>query len=912
MPRTTPNGHVPVFIGRGPTARALRQVLVDYASLHLIDPFIWVDAEAFAGDTSAVSVVVPQEDGPATVDSKELDAAIVELGLEKVSLVALQVLDDGSASIEEEARTLLDALNRTLSAEVYGQFSVMVTATGATPQGPAPLLDGFSNCLLAPEDSVEPNKPIKSYTVDGSRPEFILLAASNLAGMCGLWSGITGLPLEKLQGIPNGSFRLVRSYYRLRDGMAAQDQIKERLFDTSTTPVPTPNDDTRSWAKIAHAGNPVRFQEEAAQQVFENINRVLDPGVVSTQTEQIQEVDVSVAMKDFFRAWGSSFFSLPGNFFREVSGGAREWVGDTLQTSMYGEVGSRFQVNRNEAYLQGSQIQMVPQEKREDSARQLGPSWDLYKNIVMSLLDAEKRRVRIDAHESEVEFPRAVNTGGSDYLQVAKHPADIIPGPSEDFLRKTPSLFTQQRQRTPVLPYDRTALKSFQDELRGTAQGHPEHARIDREFREWRKRHQSSVAVRVSEMIAAKGSALWNRDKELDAQLRSLQARNEEHTYSTLGVAMRWLGWVTSLSLVFFLILLGVLSSQEEIDNDFLRAFYVNFSSAETKTKVIFFTGWVLSWLFFAVIQALSEALDFKRSQSRRHHLISQLDKLLKEKERVTLALQRTAVASEQFVSVSAVLGALVERPFGTVTMSQGDSIRPGNQMPRSLSFQSITQSDVEEKYPGLVDTLSTYLYRQGWLSDYMDIGFDDLARSAGVTAVPAPRQLFEQLGGTYGTTLGAFASAAGSEEFLGRDRHSEVWADKVARGMRDKKYAKSQRETLRSLIAEGEFHNAIATAEGAVDGILHVDRDWCFYSYETEDNDSLGSRELLVQVGRNAHLEDLSIEMKEVEHTPRYSAYSSLPGADFGTIGAQQPSERRPAQHQKPSSGLHLPGEGL
>ena len=208
-----------VFLGRGLTAEGIRQTLEDFAETGLVRNLVWIDADSFHESSSEVTHLATNQDGLPELQRRPFNELVSRSRTTKLHIGVINVIDGSEGMLHaEELNPLVGIIDSVCSHHQIHRSNVMIGAVAAPLDEELPILRGYVNLMLAPEDSHSPGTATVTYRHGFSDHRFTLHCVANIASLYGLWEGSTSTPIEQLVPAKGSSFRLVRSFYRRIDG----------------------------------------------------------------------------------------------------------------------------------------------------------------------------------------------------------------------------------------------------------------------------------------------------------------------------------------------------------------------------------------------------------------------------------------------------------------------------------------------------------------------------------------------------------------------------------------------------------------------------------------------------------------------------------------------------------------------
>lgn len=900
-----------VFLGRGNLSQGIRQTLEDFTATGLIRDLVWVDADSFVNSSSEVTHLRVTPAGAPEITRKSFTSLVSHSGTKRMNFGVINVVGaPDSALTWAEIDPLTKAIGSFSVGREIHRTNLMITAVGSPLVGELPILRGYTNLLLAPEDSPGPDSSTVAYHFADLDSRFTLHCVAGIASLFGIWEGSNSAPVTQLAANNGASFRLVRAFYRRIDGQAVQARLKSRILATDTNPLPRldrPGQDLTAQ----YTQNPAAFAAEAAEELLSEFDERLVGARVEATAEKTRRTTPGAALREFLGTWVKNMVSTPQRAWRDLRAESGSFVEDTVQATVYGEEGSRTQVggsSLNDAPLNpvfgstSASRAQVNQELR--AAAELRPVWDAYKNMAMSLLDAAPRQLG----SGEARLPKTVNNGSSAKVTVARRAADVIPGPDTNFGSELPFTIRAVLDGSEVAPYDVVGVQQYEQRLTGDGQvNRRQVGQVIGDFQQWQARNSESFAYFTGRGLQRKLEQEQQRERELRDEIRRLkQTQTKDETSGMMGKIFRLLGWISFWSAAVFAGLWAVLNLRAGSAAD-LALWVRHLNDAEPATKAKFFGIWLSIWLLCWILQVVGETRDGLRFKHRRTSRASKSAAAEENLARTEDSIIRLKVGYQQFLATSQIIGTLLERPFGKIRHTQVDAAIPVNTMPASVMFAEATPDD--QTVDQLAFRFRKELFNQGWLQDYVNGGMQTAATDfASDTHNPIDvDHVFSTTGQGSNGELARFAEWITGERFRSRDRSAAKWSSITGALARDARHEGA--EVLKSLQFyrdgqqisapnrvplehnrdQGFFNSEIASESGQVGGVLQLDPAFCTHDRHPNTFDAIGVSEVLVQIGHSAEQADVAFTNPE--------AQPSRPG-----IIDQMPTEEN---HQAPASGL-------
>lgn len=916
-----------VFLGRGRIAHGIRQTLEDFSATGLVRDLVWVDADSFTSSSSEVTYLRLREDGTPQITREPFNVLVARAGKDKLHLGVINVVGFEESQLQStELAPLTGAIDSILTGRSIQRTNLIVSAVGAPLEGDLPTLKGFTNLMLAPEDSPGPESATVPFHFDQLDNRFTLHCVAGIASLFGLWEGSTNAPVSRLEPASGVTFRLVRAFYRRIDGQDVQAQLKARIFDTSSNPLPRLN---RPGHEVSaqYTEDPRAFSSGAAEELLHEFSQRIEGKTTQAMSEKTRRITSGGAIGEFFGIWAKKMVTTPARFGGRILGESTSFIDDTVQSTLYGE-GSRIRVGGS-AIEEPSGSVSGPmnaqggrrENQRVQATRELGLLWASYANVAMTLLDANPRTMSESAGQRS--YPQVVQEQGTNSVWVAQKSADVIPGPSANFGRDLPVEVKSTIEGGEIAPYDVVGAAEYESKLAHHRHGQQRViGRVIGDFKQWQKEHSGSFAYFVGRGLMEKREQLQEREQQLYNEVRELEGSrvNEEKTSLLAGVFW-WLGWVLMGSVALFAALWVGGNFRTDDNNVPLWDWVRTLNEAPLDTKVWMFSIWVALWLIFWTLQSAVETREEIRFRHRRRVIVSQLQAAWANLESTKKALIRVEVGYRQFLSASQMIGALIEQPFGRIQHGVVESTIPVNTMPDSVVFAEATPeiTAVEQ----LANMYRREIYREGWLDRYVLGGLQEAGqifeqKTNGKFQV---NDVFSTSGAGSQGQLARLAEAVAGEQFQAQDRADDVWQDITEQLRQDtnrggvdmlsslQTYRLGERQSaparlpLEEAVTVGSFNGEIATERGRVDGILELDPKYCTYDRNTNTFDAIGVSEVLVQISRSANQEDVAFR-RPVRERLSAEIFQRMPDSEDSQTPAPRMLPSPSPRHQLPGTG--------
>lgn len=166
-----------VFLGRGLTAEGIRQTLEDFAETGLVRNLVWIDADSFHESSSEVTHLATNQDGLPELQRRPFNELVSRSRTTKLHIGVINVIDGSEGMLHaEELNPLVGIIDSVCSHHQIHRSNVMIGAVAAPLDEELPILRGYVNLMLAPEDS---------HAVQG---ETVIAETMTVGHCCGAWA----------------------------------------------------------------------------------------------------------------------------------------------------------------------------------------------------------------------------------------------------------------------------------------------------------------------------------------------------------------------------------------------------------------------------------------------------------------------------------------------------------------------------------------------------------------------------------------------------------------------------------------------------------------------------------------------------------------------------------------------------
>jgi hypothetical protein len=676
-------------------------------------------------------------------------AALTHVRHRIVSICSLVPLVGGAPAARSEAES--ETVNR-LRAQLGGARVVQVRCLLAMHDDTAPeevlARDGWHNLLVAQEDARGPEEAHELLPRSAGPVGLARHAAPVLAGVLGLWTGMTAGCLDDLPVPPQRQIRLVRGFYRRVDASAAETTLRHRVLATGTMPLPRQH------------GSVAVHVPDAAEACYKMANALCNkhPEVFPRQRKPVQDVPpekvgLGKMLRWFFGFVWAALRNAPEDWFLAMKGRMSQVAAKAGQRGLLGGSESAYRVIVNGRGADGPAGWYDLREASSEAVEGLGGRslhgaadlsdlWQDFAAGALTLLDGGARALP------------PIQVGNRGDVGVLRSAAQCVPDGEGDFQVTSPQvqarMDTERVQASDVIgsglirmrlaglaadPRIRDAnavLTAFDERQRRNAATYS--VQFARVLHEGIARTVDDIGVAVRELERL---AMMSTDEEELAR----QRRSGRRTVIITVLAV--------------LALVGIWA----------------FRWAERTTTVaaLAATALVLAvWLIAALLNFAANQRALFQALTRQHALPSQRATIEDNLREAVEDLQRLCEAYGQFLVWSRVVGAVVQTPFATAPRVDDGAvvIHRGLPLNTALGHARVADAQLEE----VATELRRGLFVSGWLSGSWDAA---VARPAAQLGARGP-----ELGDA---DSAIFAQPSGPGSLL------EQWAAAV---VRDRRYA--------------------------------------------------------------------------------------------------------------------------
>ena len=737
-----------VFLAPDGPAGGVRDVLRDLSTAGLVEPFLWIREAAVIDTLDGGGRIRAVEVSGGLLTETTLMAAVTGGQHRLVRLCSIIALTGGRAYAESPAEPELATRLRAAAGRAHlVQVRCLLAAPGDTAPSRVLGRDGWHNVLVSPEDARGPDQAHELLPRTTGPVELARHAGPVVAGLLGLWTGMTASCLDERAVPPQQQVRLVRGFYRNVDAAELESRLRERTFSTATTPLPLEH-----GAAAVHVPDPAAACDTMVEALVQAHPELLPRPAAEVPRAPVERIGWRESLRWFFGFVWAALRDTPEEWFlakkRQVAGK----VATAVQTNVFGgsQAAYRVIVNRMgpggrpaEWYdLQQASAEVVARLPRrpQSAPPDLSPVWHDFAAGALTLLDGGARDSRMPA----------IRVGSR--LGVLRTAEQSVPDGAGDFTVPAGTVRTRTATET-VQASDVIGARTFRAALAplaadpGVRDGRPTLAAFDT----WQHRHAGSYAGRVGQVLAHGVGLAQDGAGHSVEQLEQLERLAADGHDETELVRQRRYGRITRVVTgVAAVALLGV-------------AVLWLLGRADGTSAAALGGAVLLVWVVAGGINFLNGQRALFQALRSQNVLPSQ-QQVIEENLRTALEdLQRLTEAYGQFLVWTRVVGAVVQDPLRTQAPAGADrtTIRRGLPLSMALGRARVDGDRLGE----VAAELRRGLFVPGWLSTSWDTAVSRAAARLG------PR------GNDLGDVEGAiFAEPAGPGSLL------HEWADVIVR----------------------------------------------------------------------------------------------------------------------------------
>lgn len=716
-------------------------MLTDLSAAGLIDPFLWLTDPV---DTALPPVLTVIDRGGTLERTVQQFIAGQSIDLINYCVVVPLIAGERVLSGHTERR-VADLFESTFGGAPTLRARALIARPGVTPPPDAQIaVDGWHNLLIAPEDGRGPGVGLGRFTLpaSGSAADIGRYAAPVIAGALGLWRGLDFVPVGEEWVPPGNVVRLVRSYYRRLETVAAEADLRRQLLShDGRMPLPS-----SQQGQIVYADNDARAAGEMADRFWRKNSRHL----VGSRTEYPapeakEEVGAWQAIKLFLSFMWAALLNAPAVWWRGVVDRFSEGVASTINRTVFGNDDSAYEVVFNGRTAKGkpagwadiarasSQLNdtlaagtgvTVPKGGRAD----LAELWQDYSQAALTLADAGPRSDQLPPAQSG--FDRAV----------LREAGNVVPGPAARFA-DIPGVVAAAIDIPGVDATDKLGIDFLKYNLQEFERTRPDQGADARttitKLDEWQQRHADGFGVLLGRKIAETFNGVYAEVLDL---LRKLQVPLEPppEMDSANKKLARWIqiGFIFSLlvtAAVVYVNRLGRLSW---------------WLATTIAVGVFLFSILLIGWKYYMTQKELLHLLHRRKATiavRTVHH--KRLLEALRD-------LERLAQAYSEYLSWSRAIGSFLSAPLGPNNQGDAALLRVSWGLPLSTGIAYAAPADAD--IAATVGRLRHDLFRTSWLSPlWEELVHRAFPPNAGTVNVDLNRSpLWSEPGAGSGSTL--------------------------------------------------------------------------------------------------------------------------------------------------------------
>jgi hypothetical protein len=740
---STPSTLTVLLAPRASTEEILA-VLADYSAAGMLSAFAWIDAAA-VGHRSVPAMLV-RDGASEPVSLQRLLTGQRYRRVRVAVLVPVQASrEDADGRVPLVAEQTVERVVRSASvgADVT-LLRLLVTGSaeaGSAHQDQAPVLEGWHNLLIAPEDAPSPD--LGSVIIDPLTDPLDLArhVAPAICGVAGMWAGIDTTPFDTVEIVPGQTLRAVRGFYRQLDTADVEDQLRAQLFSTAGR-LPLPNGGP---VHVVYIEDAALAAQKMARALWTKRRDVLRGPRLSLESPAAQAISIWAAVKMFLRFLGVALRRAPSAWMAAMLGSVSSALAATVQSTMFGRSGSAFAVvadpqvtgwqelGRSADAMSTALLGQVDGEHR--SRRDLSSLWTDFVNGALTLADGGRRGTELEP----------VNVGAG--VGVVHSCADVVPGGADRF-SAIPASLAAVIGTDSVEPVDVLAVADLRDRLERAyadqaAGVEARHAAA--ELERWREGVSKSYAWQVAAILADFMGRARVEVTTLVEQIRAASVSESiderlRRRQQAIGLILKTFGWALFVTL-------AALTGAAALG-------WSTWSFALICGGILLATYLVVASAMFVVAQR-----DMFAAMNSRKTALSQLEAMQTNLRSALEDLSRLSMAYGQLLSWCRAVGAFLRAPFGTVAPT-GD--------PRAVLIQGLprsTQVAVAAAGSDHGDTalhrIQQRLYRLGWLTR----PWEQLLAASAADARTEPANVLAMPGAGSGSALDRWSGALAAEQ---------------------------------------------------------------------------------------------------------------------------------------------------
>lgn len=825
---------VVILAPSGP-AVAVREVLTDLSAVGLIEPLVWVSAEAVEqSQVAALSVVEGRSSGTT------LQAIATGARVERVRLVVLVPVVEGATQVESRTeQKVAELLGNTMGGVPLTRIRAIITRAGDATTTPHLGRVGWHNVLLAPEQAAGPSLGHSLLQATSDRLDIGTQAATAVAGIAGLWTGVAGSPLDAESVDPGESVRLARSFFRRLQSSALETQLRRRVTATSESlPLPVEGGSTS-----VYIDDNALATSTMAKALWARHQEVLRGPRDSRARAATKAIGFWGALKMFFSFLWASIRNAPGRWVDSVLLKVKSGVAQRVHSAVFGDSPSAYAVvvgGVTASGLPASWLDLADAaEALEDVLDEAGEAREHHAMSDLSSLWKEYCAGAFTLADGGDRVPGLSPVQIGTQRAVLRTVDLVVPSPASRFTT-IPGHLAARIEIDAVDAFDVLAINNLHQRL-SHLQSEPalglEVGGALEALGNWNTAHRGSYAGRVGSVL---GEAVVRAGEEIKDLIEKLKAAGAaEDPVNTMAARQKRLSRTLRV-LGIVAILLGIAVG---------AAF--GFGLLEETLAIILGASVLVVWFIASVATFMNGQRDLFRLITARSELMANAEIMKRNLRQAVRDLRRLTDAYSQYLTWSRLLGTVLAAPLGRAPEANEDGARLNPDLPLSVRLGSAAVND--EALANAVVALRRDIFRTGWLTEPWEAliaAAHSTIGAEGYELKDDPSRIFSQPGSGDTSLLLKWVSIV-AEKGVDSKVADRLWASVQAQLDGDKKELSDallgsivelgQAETTRmpydsfmarvdspDLIgASGQFDGVVFTAESRAAAPAGVDRSW-------------------------------------------------------------------------------------
>lgn len=689
---------VVILAPRGPMGQ-VREVLRDLSAVGLIEPFVWVEpADAAVARVPAMSVT-----GGATTGTTLQDVAVANIA-DRVRLISLvPVLTGAAQTSSDDEQRIAGLLENQVGAATLARIRVSVTRIGDPSTGVLGRA-GWHNLLLAPQESAGPALGHSLLAATNDTIEIGRHTAVELAGIAGLWSQVTGSPLDGRSVDPGESVRLARSFFRRLQSDGLESELRAKVTATSES-LPLP---VEGGSAAIYVDDSALATSTMSKALWERHGDVLRGPRESRPRRTVKPIGIGKALKMFFGFLWAAIKGAPAKWFSGVVAGLSSRVAGAVHGMVFGGDPSAYAVvvrGVTASGLPASWLDLADAadaiedileesgEAREHHAiSDLSALWKDYAAGALTLADGGER----------VQSMPPVQIGTQ---RAVLRSADlVVPSAAARFIN-IPGHIAAQIEVSSVEAFDVLAVNNLHQRLvylqEDPALGLEVGGTLEA-LKVWNAQHRNSFAARVASVLGEHVMRIGEEIKSVLEKLKSAAAA--EDIPAAIAARQKRLGRVLRI-LSILLVVAGAL----------IGACF-GFGLITGTLALILAGSSLLAWFVASIVTFLRGQRDLFRLLNARQELIADAEIMKRNLRQAVRDMRRLTDAYAQFLAWSRILGTMLAAPLGAANVGIEDGARLSPDLPIGVRLGSASVPDAA--LADAVVALRREIFRVGWLGE--------------------------------------------------------------------------------------------------------------------------------------------------------------------------------------------------